>query len=91
MNKTKNLKWKIKNYNSESKIGESMKKAEKLNQVLEDANRLEKSIKELVREIEDYDLERLLKKIDAELMDVQHNLVLAKRLAEGTTPKRKIK
>ena len=68
-----------------------MKKSEKLIQVLEDANRLEKSIKELVREIEDYDLERLLKKIDAELMDVQHNLVLAKRLAEGTTPKRKIK
>jgi len=68
-----------------------MKKAEKLNQVLEDANRLEKSIKELVREIEDYDLERLLKKIDAELMDVQHNLVLAKRLVEGTTPKKKMK
>jgi hypothetical protein len=91
MNKTKNLKWKIKNYYSESKIGESMKQAEKLNQVLEDAKKLEKSVKDLIREIEDYDLERLLKKIDAELMDVQHNLVLAKRLAEGTTPKKKMK
>jgi G:T/U-mismatch repair DNA glycosylase len=68
-----------------------MKQAEKLNLVLEEARKLEKSVKELIREIEDYDLERLLKKIDAELMDVQHNLVLAKRLAEGTTPKKKMK
>lgn len=66
-----------------------MKLAEKLNQVLEEAKKLERSIKELIRETEDYDLGRLLKKIDAELMDVQHNLVLAKRLAEGVTPKRK--
>jgi single-stranded DNA-specific DHH superfamily exonuclease len=68
-----------------------MKQAEKLDLVLEEARKLEKSVKELIREIEDYDLERLLKKIDAELMDVQHNLVLAKRLAEGTTPKKKMK
>ena len=66
-----------------------MKQAEKINQVLEETNKLEKSIKGFIREIEDYDLQRLLKKIDAELMDVQHNLVLAKRLAEGITPKRK--
>jgi ribosomal protein L12E/L44/L45/RPP1/RPP2 len=68
-----------------------MKQETKLNQLLKDAGKLEKSIKQLVREIEDYDLERLLKKIDAELMDVQHNLVLARRLAEGTAPKRKKK
>ena len=68
-----------------------MKQAEKLNLVLEETRKLEKYVKELIREIEDYDLERLLKKIDAELMDVQHNLVLAKRLAEGTTPKKKMK
>jgi hypothetical protein len=68
-----------------------MKQAEKLNQVLADAAKLEKSVKELVRQIEDYDLERLLKKVDAELMDVQHNLILARRLAGGTTPNTKIK
>ena len=66
-----------------------MKLAEKLNLVLEDAAKLEKSIQELVRDIEDYDLERLLKKVDAELMDVQHNLILAKRLMGGATPKKK--
>ena len=66
-----------------------MKQAEKLKQVTEEANKLEKSIKGLILEIDDYDLKRLLKKIDADLMDAQHNLVLAKRLAEGMTQKRK--
>ena len=66
-----------------------MKQAEKINHILEEANKLEESIKGLIREVDDYDLKRLLKKIDAELMDVQHNLVLATRLAEGKTPKRK--
>jgi len=66
-----------------------MKQAEKINQVTEEANKLEKSIKGLIREIDDYDLKRLLKKIDADLMDTQHNLVLAKRLAEGMSRKRK--
>lgn len=66
-----------------------MKQEKKINQLLKDASKLEKSIKQLVREIEDYELERLLKKIDAELMDVQYNLALAKRLAEGMTPKKK--
>lgn len=68
-----------------------MKQAEKLNKVMEEANQLQKSIKELVREIEDYDLARLLKKIEAELMDIQHNLILAKRLAEGMASKKKAK
>jgi len=66
-----------------------MKQAEKINQALEKVDKLEKSIKDLVREIDDYDLQRLLKKIDAQLMDAQHNLILAKRLAEGVSPKRK--
>jgi hypothetical protein len=64
-----------------------MRKTEKIDQALEKARLLEKSIKEIIREIEDYDLERLLKKVDAECMDIQHNLVLAKRLAEGLTQK----
>ena len=66
-----------------------MKQAEKIHQVTEEASKLEKSIKGLIREIDDYDLKRLLKKIDADLMDTQHNLVLAKRLAEGVPQKRK--
>ena len=66
-----------------------MKQAEKINQALEKVDKLEKSIKDLVREIDDYDLQRLLKKIDAQLMDAQHNLILAKRLAEGVSPTRK--
>ena len=66
-----------------------MKQAEKINEILEEVNKLEKSIKGLIREIEDYDLQRLLKKIDAELMDAQHNLSQAKRLTKGVTRKGK--
>jgi hypothetical protein len=64
---------------------ENMKTAEKINEILEKARLLEKAIKEIIREIEDYDLQRLLKKIDAECIDVQHNLTIAKRLAGGLT------
>ena len=39
-------------------------------------------INELVTETSDYDLERLLKKIEAEIMDIQHNLKLAIRISE---------
>jgi len=67
-----------------------METAEKLDQTLEKANLLQKAVKEIIREVEDYDLERLLKKIDAECIDVQHNLTIAKRLVEGLT-KRKAK
>ncbi len=66
-----------------------MKQAAKLDQVLEGADKLGKSIKELIQEVEDYDMKRLLKKIDADIMDTQHNLVIARRLAEGMAPKKK--
>jgi hypothetical protein len=39
-------------------------------------------IKDLVGSTSDYDLERLLKKIEAEVMDIQHNLKLATRISE---------
>ena len=68
-----------------------MIQAEKIDQALEKARLLEKIVKETIRETDDYDLERLLKKIDAECMDVRHNLSLAKRLAEGLTQKKKKK
>lgn len=66
-----------------------MEKTEKIDQALEKVSLLEKVVKEIIREIDDYDLERLLKKVDAECMDIQHNLSLAKRLAEGPSQKRK--
>jgi len=65
-----------------------MGKAEKINQAFEKADLLEKIVKKIIREIDDYDLKRLLKKVDAQCMDIQHNLVLAERLAEGLKQKR---
>lgn len=41
-------------------------------------------VKELVGSTSDYDLERLMKKIEAQVMDIQHNLKLACRIAEDT-------
>jgi uncharacterized protein YjaG (DUF416 family) len=58
-----------------------MKTSEKLGKSLETISQLEKSIKEIIREVDDYDLKRLLKKIDAECMDLHHNITVAKRLA----------
>jgi Na+/phosphate symporter len=59
-----------------------MKTSTKIHQVSRRVDRLEKAIKEIIREIEDYDLKRLLKKVDAECLDVQHNLAIAQRLSE---------
>jgi len=46
------------------------------------AQDLAAQIKELVGSTSDYDLERLLKKIEAQVMDIQHNLTLASRIAD---------
>lgn len=46
------------------------------------ARELAEEINELVTESSDYDLERLLKKIEAEIMDIQHNLKLAMRISD---------
>lgn len=59
-----------------------MNKTEKLKNLLKDAAKLDKGIKKVISETGDYDLSRLLKKVDAELMDLQHNLDLACKLAE---------
>lgn len=64
-----------------------MRTSEMLNQALENASQLEKIVKQIIREVDDYDLQRLLKKVDAEFMDVRHNLTIARRLAEGLTRK----
>jgi predicted DNA binding CopG/RHH family protein len=60
-----------------------MKTVEKLTGALESAAQLEKMVQKIIQDVNDYDLERLLKKIDAEFKDVQHNLIIARRLAES--------
>jgi len=60
-----------------------MKYIEKLGKTLEHAENCARLLSELIQEAEDYDLERLLKKVDAELIDARHNLVLAQRIAKG--------
>lgn len=60
-----------------------MKTVEKLAKALESAAELEKMVQRIIQDVDDYDLKRLLKKIDAEFKDVQHNLIIARRLAES--------
>jgi ribosomal protein L12E/L44/L45/RPP1/RPP2 len=64
-----------------------MKAREKLTEALENAGEVERLVKQLIQEVDDYDLERLLKKIDAEFKDLRHNLTIARRLAEGLEQK----
>lgn len=61
----------------------------KIRQALKKAEQLEKVIKEIIRDIDDYDMARLLKKVDAQCMDAQHNLVLIERLLEATRQNKK--
>lgn len=59
-----------------------MKYKEKLEKLLTDTKKCAKTLEDLISDTQDIDLQRILKKIDAQLMDAQHNLVLAKKLAE---------
>jgi len=59
---------------------------ERIEELIEEAAKLEKKIKKLVSESKDYDLARLLKKVDAEMMDLQHSLDIAYKF---TTEKEK--
>lgn len=56
-----------------------MKYVEKLDKLLKDTEECARLLNELIQGAEDYDLERLLKKVDAELIDARHNLVLARK------------
>ena len=51
-----------------------------INDLRERADALARDLTGLIKSVSDYDLERLLKKIDADLIDVRHNLSLATRL-----------
>jgi len=55
---------------------------ERIDELVEEAAKLEKKIKKLVSESKDYDLSRLLKKVDAEMMDLQHSLDVAFKFLE---------
>jgi len=64
-----------------------MRYVEKLDKILVHTKDCARLLNELIRGTKDYDLERLLKKVDAQLLDARHNLVSAKRMAKR---KRKI-
>jgi len=60
-----------------------MRYSEKLDQLLEKTRDCARLLDELIERAKDYDLERLLKKVDAQLMDARHNLVLAQKTVKG--------
>ena len=47
------------------------------------AEKLEQTVSAVMKRTRDYDLERLLKNIDADMMDIQHNLSQARKLMEA--------
>jgi hypothetical protein len=60
-----------------------MRVEERIEELIQDAAKLGKKVKKLISESKDYDLARLLKKVDAEMMDFQHSLdVTSKFLKE---------
>jgi hypothetical protein len=63
-------------------MGRNMRYQDKIEKLLADTKKCAKTLGDLISDTEDIDLQRILKKIDAHLMDAQHNLVLAKKLAE---------
>lgn len=58
---------------------------EKLKEIVFTAERVSREIRELIPQIHDYDLQRLLKKVDADLSDALHDLAIAVRLSEKKT------
>ncbi len=57
----------------------------KLKEIVFAAEKVTREIRELIPQIQDYDLTRLLKKVDADLSDALHDLAIAVRLAEKKT------
>jgi hypothetical protein len=58
---------------------------EKLKEIVFTAEKVSREIRELIPQIHDYDLQRLLKKVDADLSDALHDLAIAVRLSEKKT------
>ena len=61
----------------------------RIRQALKKTEQLEKVVKEIIRDMDDYDMARLLKKVDAEYMDARHNLVLAEKRSGAISQKKK--
>ena len=57
----------------------------KLKEIVSATEKVAREIRELVPHIHDYDLARLLKKVDADLSDALHDLAIAVRLSEKKT------
>ncbi|MGH8005366.1 MAG: hypothetical protein ACRECJ_11655 [Limisphaerales bacterium] len=57
----------------------------KLKEIVSATEKVSREIRELIPHIQDYDLARLLKKVDADLSDALHDLAIAVRLAEKKT------
>jgi hypothetical protein len=56
--------------------------ANKAAKALESAKGLAEMVENMIGEANDLDLQRLLKQIEADLMDIQHKLAIAIRLSE---------
>lgn len=57
-----------------------------LEKISQDAESMADRIRGLIPHCNDYDLMRLLKKLDAEIMDMLHNIQLARRLVQKNGP-----
>lgn len=53
---------------------------EKIKETADLAQKIAANIQEIQKDINDYDLSRMLKKVEAEIIDLQHNLSIAVRL-----------
>ena len=52
---------------------------EKISQLASDAQSMAKRINQMIDDAKDYDLLRLMKKVDAEMMDLRHSIELARQ------------
>jgi len=62
-----------------------MSNEQKLKAIVSATEKTARDIRELIPHIRDYDLARLLKKVDADLADALHDLAIAVRLSEKKT------
>jgi hypothetical protein len=59
-----------------------MSKLDDLKETGKLAQAMAEKIQIIQKDIDDYDLSRMLKKVEAEILDLQHNLSIAMRLLE---------
>ena len=59
---------------------------EKISQLANDAQSMAERINQIIDNLKDYDMLRLMKKVDAEIMDLRHSIELARRFCEKDKP-----